>query len=338
MNKTANTILITGACGEIGHGLIEKLSLSNDRIITLDLDPLEKDLQKKIYKHYTGNILDKDLIFDIFNTHKPNIIFHLAAILSTSAEKDPLAAHQVNVNGTLNILHTAGVLSEKNQKSVKFIFPSSIAVYGMPNLKSKKGAAKVGENEFLNPITAYGIHKLYCENIGIYFSCYFKSKNTINSQYLDFRCLRFPGIISADTTPTGGTSDYAPEMLHFAAKDKKYSCFVRPDTKIPFMAMPDAVNALVQLTYAAKKNISSQIYNVSGFSACAKDIEIIIRSSFPNAKISYKVDTMRQNIVDSWPADINDSKARKDWGWSPEYNFKSCFRNYLMPKISSKYN
>lgn len=328
------TVFITGASGEVGHGLVKSLSNSSN-IVTLDINPLPKELEKNCSKSYLGNLLDSNLLEKIIKKHNPSIIFHLAATLSTSAEKEPTKAHEVNVNGTLKLLEIIQKYSSFKKQTKKFIFPSSIAAYGLPNLKIKASHKKIKENEFLNPITMYGVNKLYCENLGIYFSSYYMLlANSFKG--IDFRCLRFPGLISSETLPTGGTSDYAPEMLHAAAQAKKYTCFVRPDTTIPFMAMPDAVRSLLELSKAPKNKLNSRIYNVSGFSASAKEMEKIIKANFPKAKITYKVDKRRQKIVDSWPADVDDIKASKDWGWKPKYNFSGTFNKYLIPSITRR--
>lgn len=334
-----NYILITGANGEVGHELINKLKSQNSKvkIITLDINDLESELINKVDIFIKGSVTDKDIIKKIFSDYKIDTIFHLAAILSTSAEKNPELAQDVNVGGTFNLLNNANLVSQNDKRVIKFIFPSSIAVYGMPNLKLKSLNSKVKESEFLNPITMYGINKLYCEYLGGYFSSHY-SQLTSHNHYLDFRCLRFPGLISANTIPSGGTSDYAPEMLHAAAKREKYECFVRADSKIHFMAMPDAIDALLQLANADKNKLSQSVYNIRGFSASASDIEKIIKKHFPKADISYKVDEARQKIINSWSEDVDNSKAVKDWGWKAKYDFEKAFEDYLIPSIKRKYS
>jgi len=333
--------LITGANGEVGHGLITNLSTTGvkTKIIALDLNDLDEKLQNKVDIFIKGSVTDKELIEKIFSEYKINTVFHLAAVLSTGGEKNPELAHNVNICGTFNLLSAANLQAIKEKRHLKFIFPSTIAVYGMPNLESKRKFKKVKEGEFLNPITMYGINKLYCENLGVYFSSHYQSLTLDeSSRYLDFRCVRFPGLISAETTPSGGTSDYAPEMLHFAASNKDYQCFVRPDSTIHFMAMPDAIEALLKLTNTPKNKLTARIYNIEGFSASAKEIENIVKYHFPKANISYKVNPPRQNIVDSWSEDVDGSKAARDWGWKAKYNFKKAFEEYLIPSIIKKYS
>ena len=154
---------------------------------------------------------------------------------------------------------------------------------------------------------------------------------------VDFRSVRFPGLISATTTPSGGTSDYASEMIHAAAKDEPYACFVRPDTTIPFMAMPDASSALLRLAAAPRESLSRSAYNVAAFSRSAEQICETVRRSFPQAAITYKIDAKRQGIVDSWPADVDVSAAEGDWGFEPVFDFDRAFRDYLIPTIGKYY-
>ena len=244
-----SVVLITGASGEIGHGLIERLADAGDRtVITLDLNPLPTDLAPRVRQQLVGSILDNQILDRILAEYEVELIFHLAALLSTRCEFTPASAHRVNVEGTMNLLEFAQKQGESHGRPVVFLYPSSIAAYGLPSLEVKAQAGKVKEDDYNHPTTMYGCNKLYCEHLGRYYARHYKqlAAETLAGK-VDFRCIRFPGLISALTLPSGGTSDYAPEMLHAAAEGKPYACFVRPDTRIPFMAMPDAVDALVTL-------------------------------------------------------------------------------------------
>jgi nucleoside-diphosphate-sugar epimerase len=150
--------------------------------------------------------------------------------------------------------------------------------------------------------------------------------------------VRFPGLISAQTVPSGGTSDYAPEMIHAAAKGESYACFVRPDTRIPFMAMPDGVNALLELAAAPRERLTRTAYNVAAFNPSAEEIREVVLRAFPDARIDWDPDVKRQGIVDSWPADVDDAAARRDWGFSPRYDFTRAFSEYLIPTIRERYS
>ena len=248
-------VLITGAGGEIGHGLIDRLAADQTRgIVTLDLNPLERDLAARVQREITGSVLDRGLLERVLAEFEVQLVFHLAALLSTRSEFTPVTAHQVNVEGTLNLLEFAQHEAESHGRPVVFMYPSSIAAYGLPDLATKTRVGRIGEDEWLHPTTMYGCNKLYCEQIGNYYARHYKQLSAEpQSGRVDFRCVRFPGLISEATVPSGGTSDYAPEMIHAAAKGEPYTCFVRPDTRIPFMAMPDAVDALLTLAARAAR-------------------------------------------------------------------------------------
>lgn len=329
--------LITGASGEIGHALIEKLAgNSSQEIVTVDLQPLPASVASLTH-HLQGDILDKALLSRLVSEYEIDTIYHLAALLSTRSEFKPEAAHKVNVEGTLGLLQLAAEQSDWRGKPVKFIFPSSIAAYGLPDLDTKANYAKVREWEWNYPRTIYGANKLYCEHLGIYYSKYYRQLAVDRPVMLDFRSLRFPGLVSAFTVPSGGTSDYGPEMLHAAARFEPYACFVREDVCIPFMAMPDAVKSLLLLTQAPRDALSREVYNVTSFSLTAAEFRALVLKSFPDAQITFDPDLSRQNIVDSWPADLDDSAARRDWGWEPDYDINRSFDEYLVPNIRRRY-
>lgn len=335
MRKKA--ILITGAAGEIGHALIESLSKKNSTpLLTLDLQVLPADVED-LTTHIQGSILDKAMLERLISEYEFETIYHLAALLSTRGEFTPNTAHQVNVEGTRGLLELAAEQSEWRGKPVQFIFPSSIAVYGMPDLETKNQYARVREWEWNYPRTMYGANKLYCEMLGMYFSVYYRQLAEHQPVMLDFRALRFPGLISAFTLPSGGTSDYGPEMLHAAAKGEPYHCFVRPDVRIPFMAMPDAVKSLLKLAEAPAEAVSQRVYNITSFSLSAQEFKDQVRADFPGAEIDFQPDLKRQNIVDSWCADMDDSPARRDWGWKPDYDLERAFGEYLVPNIRERY-
>ena len=331
-------MLITGAGGEIGHGLIERLVNPNRAIVTLDLARLDPSVAARVDREITGSILDRSLLDRVLAEFQVELIFHLAALLSTRSEFTPVAAHQVNVEGTLNLLEFAQREAESHGRPVLFLYPSSIAAYGLPDLATKGRAGKVKEDEWTHPTTMYGCNKLYCEQLGNYYARHYKQLAAERSSgKVDFRCVRFPGLISAETVPSGGTSDYAPEMIHAAAKGEPYACFVRPDTRIPFMAMPDGVEALMQLAHAPKERLTRTAYNVAAFNPAAEEIRQVVMKAFPSARISWDTDKKRQGIVDSWPADVDDTAARADWGFAPRYDFDRAFSEHLIPSIRERY-
>lgn len=332
-------VLITGASGEIGHGLITRLAADGSTtIITLDVRALDAALGKLVHREIIGSITDPAALDRILAEFDIDHIYHLAAYLSTRSEFTPVTAHQVNVEGTMNLLEFAQKQGESHGRPVIFLYPSSIAAYGMPDLETKAKAGRVREEEFNHPTTMYGCNKLYCELLGRYYARHYKQLAAEPlSGKVDFRCVRFPGLISAVTEPSGGTSDYAPEMIHAAAKGEPYACFVRPDTRIPFMAMPDGVEALLRLAAAPRATLSKTAYNVGAFNPSAEEVRQIVLKSFPAADITYVNDVKRQGIVDSWPADVNDTAARSDWGFRPAYDFTRAFSEYLIPTIRERY-
>ena len=330
-------ILITGAGGEIGHGLIKALGASGQSIVTLDVQPLDPALVPLVSRAFTGSIADTQLLERVLAEFEVGCVFHLAALLSTRSEFTPVAAHEVNVNGTLNLLEFSQREGESHGRDVVFLYPSSIAAYGMTDLATKTAAGLVREDQFAEPKTMYGCNKMYCEQLGRYYARSYKQLSAATIPHVDFRSVRFPGLISADTVPSGGTSDYASEMIHAAARGEPYACFVRPDTTIPFMAMPDAIDALLTLSQAPRAPLSRTAYNVSAFNPSAGEIQAVVEQAFPSAAITYAVDEKRQGIVDSWPAAVDDSAARADWGFAPRYDFGAAFRDYLIPAIRQRY-
>jgi threonine 3-dehydrogenase len=332
-------VLITGASGEIGHGLITALAEDPDHpVVTLDVRSLEPAIAELVQAEIAGSILDTDLLERILSEYEVDTVFHLAALLSTRSEFTPMTAHHVNVEGTMNLLEFAQKQGESHGRPVVFMYPSSIAAYGLPDVETKARIGKVNENEWTKPTTMYGCNKLYCEHMGRYYTKRYKQLAAeVLSGKVDFRSLRFPGLISAVTVPSGGTSDYAPEMIHAAAQGKPYACFVRPDTRIPFMAMPDGVDALLRLAAAPKATLNHTVYNVGAFNPSADEIRAIVLRAFPGADITYKVDEKRQGIVDAWPADVDDGAARREWGYAPKYDLERAFSEYLIPTIRGRY-
>ena len=332
-------MLVTGASGEMGQALIQQLNdQGHYNILALDVRPMPDEMKGRCEGWLQGDVLDDVLLARLVSEYSIPRMYHLAALLSTRAEFTPEAAHRVNVDGTLGLLKLAVDQSMWLGQPVKFIFPSSIAAYGLPNLETKANAGAVKEWAWNNPTTMYGCNKLYAEHLGRYYAHHYRQlavehpRNTV-----DFRAIRFPGLVSAYTVPSGGTSDYGPEMLHAAAKGEHYACFVREDTTMPFMAMPDAVKALLLLEAAPQEALTTHVYNITSFSLSAREFYNEVLHAFPDADISFVVDEKRQGIVDSWPMDQDDSRARRDWGWSPDYDLRRAFDEYLVPNIRQRY-
>ncbi len=332
-------VLVTGASGEMGHGLIHRLAeLGSFDVLALDVRPMGPDVERRCAATRVGDILDRHLLDRLRSEFEISVVFHLAALLSTRAEFVPETAHEVNVQGTLNLLGLALEEARSHGRPVTFLFPSSIAVYGLPDLATKRAAGRVAEHEWLAPVTMYGCNKLYCEHLGRYFARHYRQLAAPGAPSgVDFRAIRFPGLISAFTLPSGGTSDYAPEMIHAAAQRRPYACFVREDTRIPLMAMPDAVQALLDLMRAPAGTLTGAVSNVTGFSPSAGELARMVGAAFPGAPITFAPDPKRQTIVDSWPEDVDDTLARREWNFQPAHDLERTFNEYLAPNIRRRY-
>jgi threonine 3-dehydrogenase len=332
-------VLVTGAGGEMGHGLIHRLAETGGAaVLGLDVRPLEPELGRRCAATLVGDIRDRHVLERLRSEYEIHTVFHLAAILSTRAEFIPESAHEVNVEGTLNLLRLAVEEARWHDRRVRFVFPSSIAVYGLPDLEAKRRTGRVPEHLWNLPVTMYGCNKLYAEHLGRYYGRHYRQLAADGDRRaVDFRAIRFPGLISAFTLPSGGTSDYAPQMFHAAVQGEPYACFVRPDTRIPFMAMPDAIQALLALTEAPAERLTSHVYNVRAFSPSAAELADLTRRAVPRACIAFEPDRNRQRILDSWPEDVDDGLARADWGFRPEYDLGRAFHDYLLPNVRQRY-
>lgn len=327
-------VLITGAAGELGQALTTcLLSLDIDSITCLDIQAMPIKLEELRLKTKSNiswiqaSISDSELINNLIKESNFDTIFHMAALLSASAAQNPELAKQINIDASKILIQSAKKQSEFENYKCRFIFPSSIAIYG---LNSKTRDQAVDESFKSYPITLYGKQKLEIENFG--------HSLTVDSNVFDFYALRFPGIISAETIPVGGTSDYASLMAHNAAKRVPYSCFVSASTTLSFIAMPDAVNALITLANKNYSDLHHKIYNLHGFTASAQEIAQYTKQSFPDCAISFAPITEKQVIVESWPSIVDCSAFAGDTSWSIKLNKEDTFFKYLFPKISELYS
>ncbi|UYQ91491.1 NAD-dependent epimerase/dehydratase family protein [Chitinophaga horti] len=297
-------ILVIGACGQIGVELTLALRkmYGDQNVVASDLRE-EHELLKGSGPYVSLDVMNKEMLHVLVIRHNITQIYLLAAILSATGEKNPLLAWHINMQSLLNVLDIA-----KEEGLDKIYWPSSIAVFG-PN--SPK--ADTEQHTIIEPTTIYGISKFAGERWCEYY----------NHRYgIDVRSLRYPGLISYKSAPGGGTTDYAVEIYHEALEEGKYECFLREDTYLPMMYMPDAIRATIELMEAdaARVKIRSA-YNLSGMSFSPKEISEEIKKHIPSFTISYEPD-YRQQIADGWPQSIDDSAAREQWGWKPEYDLE----------------
>ncbi len=332
---TKPVALVTGAGGEMGHLLVPALNRSGYEAVALDLAPLPATLGSQCLEAVRASILDADVMQGIVRRHHPVLVFHLAAVLSTKAETDPDLAYDVNVGGTVGLLRLCRDDARTMGRHVRFLFPSSIAVYGFPDRATKDAAGAVTEFEWDRPSLLYGINKRQCEMLGTYYTARATREGRAG---IDFRAIRFPGLISAETIPSGGTSDYGPEMMHAAAQGRPYACFVSADTRLPFMTMSDAVDAFLRLAAAPSESLSTRVYNIRAFGPSAAEIREAVLAHYPSARISFEPVPERQAIVDTWPGDVDDGAARRDWGFSPRLGLREALEDEFVPALKRRYS
>jgi nucleoside-diphosphate-sugar epimerase len=304
-------IMVIGACGQIGVELTLALRkiYGNENVIASDLRE-ENPLLHGTGPYVTMDVMNKEILHVQIIRHNITQVYLLAAILSATGEKNPNLAWHLNMQSLLNVLDIA-----KEEKLHKIYWPSSIAVFGPTSPKKD-----CPQHTIIEPTTVYGISKYAGE-----FWC-----NYYNMKYgIDVRSLRYPGLISYKSAPGGGTTDYAVEIYHEALAEKKYECFLKEDTYLPMMYMPDAIRATIELMEAPIEKIKTRTsYNLSAISFSPKEIAASIQKHIPEFSISYKPD-YRQSIADSWPGSIDDAEARKDWGWKHEYDLAAMTKDML---------
>jgi nucleoside-diphosphate-sugar epimerase len=315
MGKT----LVIGASGQIGTELTLALrqQFGGENIIAADLKR-EADLLKGTGPFLPLDIMDKEILRVQVRRHEVKTIYLLVAMLSAAGEKNPMLAWHLNMQSLINTLEVA------REESVEKVFwPSSIAVFGMDAPKEN-----CPQEAYAAPSTVYGISKLSGEQWCHYY---------FHRYGVDVRSIRYPGLISYKTLPGGGTTDYAIEIFHSAIRGETYNCFLRADKRLPMMYMDDAVRATIELMEAPSAEISVRTsYNLAGISFTPAEIAREIKALIPGFKIEYEPD-FRQAIADSWPESIDDSVARKDWGWKPSFDLKAMTEemiHYISPGLA----
>ncbi len=300
-------VLITGALGQLGTSLQKALHKKGDFVIATDI----RDTTKKIECQYEKlDVLSYDELYKIVKKYEINVIYHLVAILSAKGEKNPFHSWKINMETFQNIIDVSIKCKIK-----KIFWPSSIAVFGKDsNLKF------VPQNAYTKPTTIYGVSKIAGEKLMNYYCHKYK---------LDIRSIRFPGIISMETKPGGGVTDYIIEMLHASKKGKDYNCYLNKDKRLPMIYMEDAISAIILLMSADRSRLSiSSSYNILGFTATPEEFYLAIKSNGYNIGITYKED-FRQKIANNWPENLDDTQAKKDWGWSPKFGLEKTIKSAL---------
>lgn len=308
----SDKILVIGSGGQIGSELVENLRKIHGvaNVIASDIKEIAGTELDKIAPYESLNVLDKNKLFEVVKKNNISQVYLLAALLSATAEKNPMFAWDLNMNGLFNVLDLA-----KEKHIQKVYWPSSIAVFGptTPRLNTPQFTV-------MEPNTVYGISKQAGERWCEYY---------FNKYQVDVRSIRYPGLIGYKSAPGGGTTDYAVHIFHEALKTSKYTCFLSEDTALPMMYMEDAINATISIMSAdAEKVKIRSSYNIAGISFTPKQLANEIKKHMPNFKITYQPD-FRQQIADSWPASIDDSYANKDWGWINKFTFEAMVEDML---------
>jgi nucleoside-diphosphate-sugar epimerase len=304
-------ILVIGASGQIGVELTLALRkiYGNTNVVASDLRE-ENELLRGTGPYVSMDVMNKEMLHVQVIRQNITQIYLLAAILSATGEKNPNLAWNLNMQGLLNVLDIA-----REEKIHKVYWPSSIAVFGPTSPKQA-----CPQQTIIEPTTVYGISKY----AGEFWCNYYHQRFGV-----DVRSLRYPGLISYKSAPGGGTTDYAVEIFHEALEEKAYTCFLKEDTYLPMMYMPDAIRSTIELMESPASKISIRTsYNISGMSFSPKEIAASIKQHIPDFRISYQPD-YRQAIADSWPQSIDDTVARNDWGWKQEYDLPKMTRDML---------
>lgn len=311
VTKVPPRVLITGCLGQIGTELV--FSLRNkygaQNVIASDCTkPKDPSLAQTIAPFRYADVLQSDHLEKIIVEDGIDWVIHNAALLSGTSEKNPQYAMQLNTQGVHNVLELA------RKHNLRVFIPSSIAAFGPTTPLDNTPDVTIQR-----PTTIYGIGKVYAEHVGEYYHLKWG---------VDFRSLRYPGIISSKTLPGGGTTDYAVEMYYYALEGRPYECFLEPDEVLPMMYMPDCINATLAILEADSSKLTQRTYNVNAMSFAPKDQVKIIQKYVPNFQVTYKPD-FRQNIAKTWPGKLEDSKARNDWGWKEQFDLDAMSRDML---------
>ena len=312
-------ILVTGATGQIGSELTIELrkKYGGDNVIAAGhrRKPSEKLVNSGPFQYI--DVTNRESIEKVVQKYDIDTIYHLAAVLSAIGEEKPRIAWKVNMNGLYNMLEIA-----REHGLIRVFWPSSIAVFG-----PEAPRVNTPQDTVLIPRTMYGVTKVAGELLCNYYFLRFG---------LDVRSVRYPGVISSETPPGGGTTDYAVEIFYEAVKNKRYTCFVRENTVLPMMYMPDCIKAAIDLMEADPSRIKCRTsYNVTGTSFSAGELTSKIKRYIPEFECDYKPD-FRQKIADSWPMSIGDSVAREEWGWNPTYDLSAMTKD-MIEKLTKRF-
>ncbi|GIR18562.1 MAG: L-threonine 3-dehydrogenase [Candidatus Neomarinimicrobiota bacterium] len=312
-------ILITGYNGELGSKALKELVSIGKSIIALDINnPKEKIHSVKYIK---DSITNNELINSIFNDYHITEVYHFAALLSQTASQNPKLAFEINEKASKNLIDCSYTFGIKNNCKTRFFFPSSIAVYGPRKIEN------ASEQDIIKPTTIYGNNKLIIEQYG----SKLHEESLFKKIGLDFRSIRFPGVISYDTVPSGGTTDYAPQMINCAKKGEKFECKLSPNTKLPFIGIDKTISSIIDIMNLEIIESKLRVFNVQEASFSVEQLSDFLVGKFPSFKIKFNEDKNFQSVADTWPSSLNCEKAKKFWNFSSNISLEE-FLNSIINK------
>jgi threonine 3-dehydrogenase len=309
-------ILVTGSYGQIGTELIEALrdKYGGENIVATGRKK-PPDILRKDGPYKRLDVLDTTQFHTLLVEYGIDILIHNASVLSAVGEKNPQLAYKTNVQGSYNALEAARILDLD-----QIIIPSSIAAFGPSTPKEN-----TPNDVIMRPTSMYGVTKVFIELLGEYYTKRFD---------VDFRSLRYPGIISSETLPGGGTTDYAVEIFYEALENKEYTCFLEKDSRLPMMYMPDCIKSTIDLMEAHESDLEHRSFNITAMSFTPAELVAEIKKHIPEFNVEYEPD-YRQEIADSWPSSIDDGAAREEWGWEPDYDLAAMTED-MIEKLSKR--
>lgn len=310
-------IIVIGSCGQIGSELVPALreKYGSENVIATGRRTPPPEGMREAGPFVYLDVLNSDALKELVYENEIDTIYHMASLLSATGEKMPQTAWDINMNGLIIVLEVG-----RKYDIERIIWPSSIAAFGPTTPREN-----TPNDTILQPTTMYGITKVAGELLVEYY---------YQKYGLDTRSMRLPGIISSETLPGGGTTDYAVEIFYEAIKNKEYTCFVKENTVLPMMYMPDCIKCHIDLAEADGSKLEHHVFNVTGMSFSAGELAAEIKKHMPDFEVTYEPD-FRQDIADSWPKTIDDSLARKEWNWDPEYDLSKMTED-MIEKLSKK--
>ena len=310
-------VLITGFNGEIGSKILKELVNNDKSVIAIDVTDSKEKIDSVSY--IKDSILNFKLINQLFENYNITAVYHFAALLSQTAYKNPELANEINEKASKNLIDLAYSHGIANNRITKLFFPSSIAVYGPRKIDNAL------EQDIIKPTTVYGNNKLVIEQYG----SKIHEKSISKNIGLDFRSIRFPGVVSYDTIPSGGTTDYAPQMIHCAKNNRPFDCKLAPETVLPFIGIDKTVSSIIDIMNLDVIDSKLRVFNVEEVNFSVQKLSDFLKIKFPSFKITFNEDKNFQSVADTWPSSLNCGRANKYWNFKSGQSFESFIENII---------